>query len=146
MAIENPTNSHFWNTSPMQQLCDEQVHHYVTFHNCAHGGDRDKATSLWVNDTWLDELAILCDRKHAHKPWTTTMKTGGLKFATSEEAAYPHLLCDRIVNCLKRAALKFGAQAPQTMAQQAETASSEKLSRIVLGSFTTGTQTKTPCC
>ena len=142
VAIENPTNSHYWNTSPMQQLCDEQAHHYVTFHNCAHGGDRDKATSLWVNDTWLDELAILCDRKHVHKPWTTTMKQGGLKFATSEEAAYPHLLCDRIVNCLKRAALKFGAQAPQTMAQQAESASSEKLSRIVLGALPRGHKLK----
>ena len=68
LAIENPTNSHFWSTSPMQRLCQEQQHHYVTFHNCAHGGQRDKSTSLWVNDDWLDSLAILCDRQHKHKP------------------------------------------------------------------------------
>ena len=37
VGIENPTNSHYWNTSPMEKLCNEQAHHYVTFHNCAHG-------------------------------------------------------------------------------------------------------------
>jgi hypothetical protein len=51
VALENPTNSHYWNTSPMKLLCKEQEHHYVTFHGCAHGGSRDKSTSLWVNDT-----------------------------------------------------------------------------------------------
>ena len=87
LAIENPTNSHYWSTSPMQRLCNEHEHHYVTFHNCAHGGDRDKSTSLWVNDSWLDSLALLCDKKHQHKPWTTTMKNGNVRFATAEEAA-----------------------------------------------------------
>ena len=62
VALENPTNSHYWNTSPMKALCEEQEHHYVTFHGCAHGGARDKSTSLWVNDTWLDELA--CWKAH----------------------------------------------------------------------------------
>ena len=71
VAIENPTNSHYWNTSPMQKLCKERPHHYVTFHNCAHGGDRDKSTSVWVNGDWLDSLGILCDRQHKHKPWAT---------------------------------------------------------------------------
>ena len=51
VALENPTNSHYWNTSPMKLLCKEQEHHYVTFHGCAHGGSRDKSTSFWVNDT-----------------------------------------------------------------------------------------------
>lgn len=107
-AIENPTISHYWSTTPMQMLCAQQEHHFVTFHTCAHGGDRDKSTSLWVNDDWLDELAIQCNKQHKHKPWTTKLQNGGLKFSTSEEAAYPHLLCDRIVNCLKRVALQQG--------------------------------------
>ena len=118
-AIENPTNSHYWNTTPMKKLCAEQRHHYVTFHNCAHGGERDKATSLWVNDDWLDELALLCDGKHTHKPWTSTLRGGRVKLATSSEAAYPIVLCERIINCVKRAALNLGAQAPETMADQA---------------------------
>ena len=33
LAIENPTNSHYWRTSPMQQLSKRFPHHYVTFHN-----------------------------------------------------------------------------------------------------------------
>ena len=77
VGIENPTNSHYWSTTPMRKLCDEQGHHYVTFHNCAHGGDRDKSTSLWVNDDWLDSLAILCDKRHSHKSWTTKLAGGG---------------------------------------------------------------------
>ena len=56
-AIENPFNSHFWSTTPMQEM--NQVvpsHKFVSFHNCCHGGDRDKLTSLWVNKDWLDSL------------------------------------------------------------------------------------------
>ena len=142
VAIENPTNSHYWSTSAMQRLCRNQVHHYVTFHNCAHGGDWDKSTSLWVNDSWLDELAILCDKKHVHKPWTTTLKHGGVKFSTSEEAAYPNLLCERVINCFKRAALKCGAQAPQSLSEQAEGPTKDKLSRIVLGALPRGHKLK----
>ena len=142
LAIENPTNSHFWSTSPMQMLCAQQEHHFVTFHNCAHGGDRDKSTSLWVNDDWLDELAILCNKQHKHKPWTTKLKNGGLKFSTSEEAAYPHLLCDRIINCLKRVALQQGAHLPETLMEQATGPDRDKLSRIVLGALPRGQRVK----
>ena len=124
------------------QRCSDCAHHFVTFHNCAHGGDRDKSTSLWVNDAWLDERAILCDKKHVHKPWTTTLKHGGVKFSTSEEAACPNLLCERVINCFKRAALQCGAQAPQTLSEQAEGPTKEKLSRIVLGAFPRGHKLK----
>ena len=141
-AIENPTNSHYWSTTPMQTLCSKQQHHYVTFHNCAHGGDRDKATSLWVNDDWLDELALMCDRKHKHKPWTSTLNGGHVKFATSSEAAYPWLLCERIINCVKRVALEMGAHAPETLAEQAEGPTKDKLTRIVLGALPRGHKVK----
>ena len=142
VALENPTNSHYWNTSPMKALCEEQEHHYVTFHGCAHGGARDKSTSLWVNDTWLDELALLCDGKHTHKPWTTTMKDGSIKFATAEEAAYPWLLCERIINCVRSVALQMGAHSPQTVAEQAEGPNSDSLSRVVLGALPRGHKVK----
>lgn len=142
VGIENPTNSHYWNTSPMEKLCNEQAHHYVTFHNCAHGGDRDKSTSLWVNDTWLDSLAILCDRQHAHKPWTTKAHNGTIRFATAEEAAYPALLCERIVHCLRDKAIEFGASSPDTIAEQAATSDATKLSRLVLGALPRGHKVK----
>ena len=143
VGIENPTNSHYWSTTPTRKLCDEQQHHYVTFHNCAHGGDRDKSTSLWVNDNWLDSLAILCDKRHSHKPWTTKLTGGGIKFATAEEAAYPILLCERIVHCFREKALQLGAVAPDTMAEQAESATTNTpLSRLVLGALPRGHKVK----
>ena len=143
VGIENPTNSHYWSTTPMRKLCDEQQHHNVTFHNCAHGGDRDKSTSLWVNDNWLDSLAILCDKRHSHKPWTTKLTGGGIKFATAEEAAYPILLCERIVHCFREKALQLGAAAPDTMAEQAESATTNTpLSRLVLGALPRGHKVK----
>lgn len=56
--IENPFNSHFWMTTPMQELCSSGPSHaeFVSFHDCCHGGDRDKLTSLWVNKDWLHPL------------------------------------------------------------------------------------------
>ena len=140
VGIENPTNSHYWSTTPMRKLCDEQRHHYVTFHNCAHGGGRDKSTSLWVNDNWLDSLAILCDKRHSHKPWTTKLTGGGIKFATAEEAAYPILMCERIVHCFRDKALQLGAVALDTMADQAESATTN--SRLVLGALPRGHKVK----
>ena len=142
VGIENPTNSHYWNTSPMKKLCNEQEHHYVTFHNRAHGGDRDKSTSLWVNDNWLDSLASLCDRQHVHKPWTTKASNGTIRFATAEEAAYPTLLCERIVHCLRDKAIEFGASSPDTIAEQAATSEAAKLSRLVLGALPRGHKVK----
>ena len=142
VGIENPINSHYWNTTPMRTLCEEQQHHYVTFHNCAHGGDRDKSTSLWVNHNWLDSLGILCDKRHSHKPWTTKLIGGGVKFATAEEAAYPVLLCERIVHCLREKALQLGAFAPDTIAEQAESTTNTQLSRLVLGALPRGHKVK----
>ena len=142
VAIENPTNSHYWNTSPMVALSKEREHHYVTFHNCAHGGDRDKSTSLWVNGDWLDSLAMLCDGKHQHKPWTTKLDNGTIKFATAEEAAYPILLCERVVHCLRDHALKLGAFSPQTIADQTEQPAGSHMSRLVLGALPRGHRLK----
>ena len=142
MGIENPTNSHYWKTSPLEKLSEEQAHHYVTFHNCAHGSDRDKSTSLWANDNWLDSLAILCNRQHAHKPWTTKGYNGTIRFATAEEAAYSALLCERIVHCPHDKAIEFGASPPDTIAEQAATSEATKLSRLVLGALPRGHKVK----
>ena len=88
-AIENPFNSHFWSTTPMQEL-DRSVpeHKFVSFHNCCHGGDRDKLTSVWVNKDWLDSLEGRCDKQHSHTSWVPTKTRTGVNFPTSEEAAY----------------------------------------------------------
>ena len=43
-AIENPGNSHYWVTTPMQNLVQEFGDKFVSFHNCCHGGECDKLT------------------------------------------------------------------------------------------------------
>ena len=68
---------------------------------------------------------------------------GGIKFATAEEAAYPILLCERIVHCFREKALQLGAVAPDTMADQAESATTNApLSRLVLGALPRGHKVK----
>lgn len=146
VGIENPTNSHYWSTTPMRKLYEEQQHHDVTFHNCAHSGDRDKSTSLWVNENWLDSLAILCDKRHSHKPWTTKLVGGGIKIATVEEAAYSILLCERIVHCFREKALELGAVAPDTMAEQAVAATTNAPLQAGFGSAAEGTHGETFSC
>ena len=47
VAVENPTNSHYWNTTPTKTLMDKFGDQRVTFHACAHGGSRDKLTTMW---------------------------------------------------------------------------------------------------
>ena len=142
LVIENPTNSHYWNTADIKQLSSEFKHHYVTFHNCAHGGDRDKLTSLWVTENWLDELAILCDKSHDHKPWSASIQADSLRFATSEEAAYPWLLCERVIHCIQAQAISLGAQAPTTLDEQALGPQSDRLNRLVLGALPRGQKVK----
>ena len=72
-AIENPGNSHYWVTTPMQNLVEEFGDKYVSFHNCRHGGERDKLTSVWVLSDWLDSLNARCDGSHPHKSWKVTV-------------------------------------------------------------------------
>ena len=76
----------------MRNLIDKFGDKYVTFHNCCHGGSRDKLTSIWVNDDWLDGLEARCDGSHPHKSWKVTLSDSAVHFPTSEEAAYPHVL------------------------------------------------------
>ena len=47
------------------------------------------------------------------------VKDGKLQYPTSEEAAYPHLLCERIVACVMTQVLQLGAISIQTFQQQA---------------------------
>ena len=70
---------------------------FVTFHNCSHGGYRPKLTSLFINSPWFDHLAVLCDGSHPHKSWAPEVCNKRLSFVTCDEAAYPLLLCRRIV-------------------------------------------------
>ncbi|CAE7029174.1 unnamed protein product [Symbiodinium sp. CCMP2456] len=95
ISIENPANSLAW-------LCDGLDHlfrlpHYpVVFDACMHGGTRDKRGLLWCSDDRFLPLALLCSRDHAHASWRPRVLAGKATFPAKDEAAYPHLLCERM--------------------------------------------------
>lgn len=120
VAIENPSNSLYWDTSFALAFILCIYSFWTTFHNCAHGGDRMKLTTLWSNRNFFQPLSILCDGKHGHKPWSPKLRNGKLVFPTSQEAAYPWLLCDRIVSLALAVATRCGASNPTTLASQVQ--------------------------
>ena len=65
VAIENPTNSHYWNVESTTKIRSRFGGNFVTFHACAHGGTRDKSTSIWQSHKFFDSLELKCDKKHA---------------------------------------------------------------------------------
>ena len=142
-VIENPFNSHFWSTTPMQKLNTSVASHsWVSFHNCCHGGDRDKLTSLWVNKPWLNDLEARCDGKHSHKSWVPSKTPDGVLFPTSEEAAYPTILCTRIISMMAIQAEAMGANMSETLQQQMDVGLDTATNRIVLGCLPRGNKVK----
>ena len=140
--IENPGNSHYWNTTPMQNLIERFGDKRITFHNCCHGGSRDKLTAVWVNESWLDSLEARCDGSHNHQSWKVTMSSKQVHFPTSEEAAYPPVLCQRIVECVKQKAIQFGAIFSSTLKEQLQQPDADAAGRIALGALPRGTKVK----
>ena len=61
---------------------------------------------------------MLCDNSHAHAKWNPTPVGGNLKFPTADEAAYPLLLCKRVLALILDYAIKLGAQNPDTLKKQ----------------------------
>ena len=142
VGIENPANSHFWNTTPMKAVTEQLGGNMVTFHNCAHGGRRDKLTSVWQSHHAFDSLELYCDRKHSHDPWRPYVRKGQMHFPTSEEAAYPVLLCERIVACIKTYALQRGATTSETLQQEILQQCNVAHKRIALGALPRGQRVK----
>ena len=141
-GIENPANSHYWFTTPMQNIQAEFGTRFVTFHNCCHDGSRDKLTSVWVNKDWINQLEARCDKTHSHKSWKVTISSSSVHFPTSEEAAYPLVLCQRIVECIKSKVLQMGALASDTLEEQLQQPDAHEAGRIALGALPRGTKVK----
>ena len=93
----------------------------TSFHNCMHGGKRKKLTKWWSNKNVFEPLACVCDGKHGHAQWNPIQDGQGLRFPTAEEAAYPHLLCKRVVDLVVQHALQKGAVQTDTLDTQLST-------------------------
>ena len=100
VVIENPVTSLYWLTSFFLELKAYCAGHHVDFHSCCHGGQRPKHTRFWVSQQVFGELSVFCDGSHWHKPWTPKRVGNRLQFTTADEAAYPLLLCQRLVHAL----------------------------------------------
>ncbi|CAE8741817.1 unnamed protein product, partial [Polarella glacialis] len=79
-SVENPTRSHMWNMPLFQTLAQSNGVFMVTFHQCCHGGDRDKWSS------WLTNVPAL----------------------SADEAAYPAALCRRVAGAVREFLLAKG--------------------------------------
>ena len=88
--VENPTNSHMWNTTWLRVL--NKMLFEVKFQACMWGGLRPKWTSIWTNVEELKELEAACDESHVHAPWSVTRDKQRWMFSTEEEAEYPDKL------------------------------------------------------
>ncbi len=61
VAIENPSNSHYWSATPTRRLIEEFGDQRVTFHACANGGSRDKLTTIWQSTVSSTSILWSCD-------------------------------------------------------------------------------------
>ena len=140
IMIENPANSLYWSTTFFLRLASFAQGHFVKFHNCCHGGARPKLTAFWTTVDWFDHLAILCDGSHVHKSWRPLIKNRQLHFVTGEEAAYPPLLCQRIVSATLQN-LYAADPSQNTFLTQAQ-AGDAAVHRVVLGKQPRGNKLK----
>ena len=115
-SVENPPNSLFWFFPEIEELLDKGYR--VDFHHCMHGGTRNKLTTLWATQKVFGELSTLCDGRHEHAKWNPKPVGQHLTFPTAEEAAYPMLLCKRLVAILLSYAKHMGAEQPHTLQEQ----------------------------
>ena len=121
-SLENPANSIFW-LIPCALSMIQKIRGYETlFHNCCHGGLRRKLTKWWDTHGIFDELAAVCenDGSHEHLDWKPETSENKLHYPTSSEAAFPFLLCQRLVDSVKSRLTDSSASGPQNLQEQIE--------------------------
>jgi hypothetical protein len=131
VLVENPRNSLYWATSFAMQFSQRPGSIWIDFHNCAHGGLRDKLTRLWSSKPWGQSLQLFCDKQHSHASWQPRVISNRLNFPTAEEAAYPWLFCERVADIVEDIALSFGAVAFSTLQEQVQSQTITNFQRYI---------------
>ena len=72
--------------------------YFASFHSCAYGGKRYKATSFLTNHPAFLIFCRECDGTHEHLPWGYDPIAG--QFSTALEAEYPKPLCEEYAEVL----------------------------------------------
>ena len=121
-SLENPANSIFWLIPCVVSMIERFVGYETLFHNCCHGVLRRKLTKWWDTHGIFDELAAECvkDGSQQHLDWKPVTSDQKLQYPTAAEAAYPFLLCQRLVDTVKRQSIDAGALEPQNLQEQIE--------------------------
>ena len=123
-SCENPSNSLFWKYVEIRRGLAAIGGFFTAFHSCMHGGARDKSTTFWSHNprskdvNLFESLSVFCDGSHQHAPWVPKNHQGKMHYPTSEEAAYPVVLCQRMAHILKGEAVARGFSFPDSMQQQ----------------------------
>ena len=133
ISIENPTNSLFWVTKPMLELFEEFPGNFNVFHSCMMGGDRDKQTTWWCNDAFFESFNLPCSKDHDHKPWTPAVSSTGVHYPTSDEAAYPAVLCDRVVALIVQDLIQRGISPIHTFEEQVKHRRATAVNSVAMG-------------
>ena len=142
LSIENPENSLFWDTDPMIELFALCPGYHNVFQSCMMGGERDKRTKWWSSKANFEAFNILCNGAHQHKPWKPVQTESGLHFPTSEEAAYPLLLCERVAHVIKEAAEALGIKQTESLLEQSQQQTSAALQHVNMGFLARGHRLK----
>jgi hypothetical protein len=71
----------------MEEVMSVVAGHSVSFHNCMHGGARNKLTKWWATDKTFEELRVFCDGSHSHAKCNPQPVWKSLQFPTAAEAA-----------------------------------------------------------
>ena len=104
VIVENPAQSYLWDLPAFRELARLQGMEFITFHNCAFGGQRRKYTAFLTNVPGMREACGIhctargdeapCDFSgRPHKTWAPTWKDGRAVTVTETEAEYPQDLC-----------------------------------------------------
>ena len=143
VTIENPTNSLFWIIPCMVALLEDLGGYDCIFDNCCHGGARKKNSRFWGSFPWLLPLSAKCpgESLHKHKSWQPTVVDGKVIYPTSEEAAYPILLCTRMAEIVRNQLMQLGVVDVESLAQQLEVEHTS-LHRVVLSALPRGKKYK----
>ena len=138
-SVENPANSIFWLIPCVVALFQKIGGYETLLHNCCHGGLRRKLTKWWDTPGIFGELAAICenDGSHEHLDWKPVTSDNRLHCPTSSEAAYPFLLCTRLVDSVKSQLTESGALDPQNLQEQIEVEDKNSDS-FILGMLTRG--------
>ena len=104
VMVENPVQSYLWDLPAYKRLAKMKGMAWVTFHNCAFGGERRKYTAVLTNIPGMREaLGQHCSARaedapcdfsgKPHVTWKASWKDGFATTVTGPESEYPAAMC-----------------------------------------------------